>query len=369
MQIGGTTAPGFEPVGAVFSRSLTEGRELGAGVFAFHRGAPVVRLWGGWTDAARSQPWRPDTIVTAFSTVKPMVATCALLLVDRGQLQLDAPVARWWPEFGQAGKERVTVRQLLSHQAGLVALRDDVPADEIVEWDAIIARLAAEPPWWEPGTGHGEHAYFYGHLIGELVRRVDGRPIRRFFREELAVPWNLDYQIGVRLEDRARVAALAGLETLFPGGDAGEPGSIYRRALTNPPGMLDPSVVNGDAWMTADVPAVNGFGTAEAVARFYQGFLAGGVLDGERLLSEELCREAISVQSSGRDHFLEQDVSWGLGFQLDGSTFGHGGLGGSVGYASPGLQLAFGYITNLMAGHERADNLADAAEACAVSLG
>jgi len=369
MEIGGTTAPGFEAVREAFERSFAERQELGAAAFVFHRGEVAVNLWGGFADEARTRPWRPDTIVQAYSTVKPMVAACALLLVDRGHLELDGPVARWWPRFGQAGKERVTVRQLLSHQAGLVALRDDVPAGEIFDWDTIVGRLEAEDPWWEPGTAHGEHAYFYGHLVGELVRRVDGRPLRRFFDEELAKPWGLDYQIGVRAGDRRRVASLVGLDMLYPGGEAGEPGSVYRRALTNPPGMLDPSVVNGEAWKAADVPAVNGFGTAEAVARFYQGFLNGGVLDGRRLLSEELCREALTVQSSGRDHFLGEDVSWGLGFQLEDGTFGHGGLGGSFGYAVPALHLVCSYVTNFMASHERGDAVADAAEACAARLG
>lgn len=365
MQIGGWAAPGFEPVREELARSFTERGELGAAVCIHHRGRPVVDLWAGWTDAAQSRPWHRETIVHAYSTVKPMVASCALILVDRGVLALDEPVARWWPEFAAAGKARVTVRQLLAHQAGLVALRDEVPAAEIFDWAAIVERLASEAPWWEPGTRHGEHAYFYGHLVGELVRRADGRPIRRFFAEELAGPWGLDYQVGVRAADRGRVAPLAGLEQLWMGG---EPGSVYRRGTSNPPGMLLPEVVNSAAWMDADVPAVNGYGTAEAIARFYQGFLNGGELDGRRLLSEALCREATSVQQSGHDVLLERDVDWGLGFQLEDGTWGHGGLGGSGGYASPELGLAFGYVTNRMAGHDRGDALADAAEACARRL-
>jgi CubicO group peptidase (beta-lactamase class C family) len=366
MEVGGRVAPGFERVGEVLQRSVSDRTELGASVCAHRLGELVVDLWAGWTDADRTTPWKRDTIVHAYSTVKPMVAACALILVDRGQLQLDAPVARWWPEFGAAGKSAVTVRQLLAHQAGLVAIRDDVPAADIFDWDAMIERLAAEAPWFEPRTQHGEHAYFYGHLVGELVRRADGRPVRRFFDEELAGPWGLDYQIGVRERDRGRVARLVGLETLYPGGVGGESGSVYRRGVTNPPGMLDPAVVNSNAWMDADVPAVNGFGTAAAVARFYQGFLGGGELDGRRLLSAELCREATSVQRSGWDVLLERPVAWGLGFQVepDGS-WGHGGLGGSGGYALPELDLAFGYVTNLMADGDRSDRLAEAVEECA----
>ena len=369
MRVEGTVAPPFAPVRDAFARNFTERDELGAGVSVVHRGEVVVDLWGGWVDEARTLPWSRDTIVHTYSTIKPLVATCALLLVYRAALDLDAPVTRHWPEFGAAGKESVTLRQLLSHRAGLVALREPVPAVEIFDWEAMVERLAAEAPWWPPGTAHGEHAYFYGHLVGELVRRVDGRDIARFFREELAEPWGLDVQIGVLPDDRPRVARLAGLESLYPGGLSGEPGSVQRAAVTNPPGMLVPEVVNSEAWMAAAVPSVNGFGTAAAVTRFHQAFLAGGMLDGDRVLSEELCREATSVQSAGHDVYLERPVEWGLGFQIENGSYGHGGLGGSGGYAEPKLELAFGYVTNLMAGHDRGDAVADAAEACAREIG
>ncbi len=365
MPIQGMVAPGFEPVRDAFEGNFAERGELGAGLCVLHRGRVAVNLWGGWVDAARTQAWQPATIVHVYSTTKPMVATCALLLVDRGVLHLDDPVARYWPEFGAAGKDAVTVRELLSHRAGLVALRDPVPAEEIFEWDAMVTRLAAETPVWPAGTAHGEHAYFYGHLVGELVRRIDGRDIARFFAEELAGPWQLDFQVGVRPADRPRVARLAGLEVLHPGGMTGEPGSLKRAAVTNPPGMLLPEVVNSERWMSAAVPAVNGWGTAPAVGRFYQAFLDEGMLDGRRVLSADICREATSVQSSGPDAYLERDVDWGLGFQVEGESFGHGGLGGSTGYADRRLGMALGYVTNLMADHARVDAVADAAEACA----
>jgi CubicO group peptidase (beta-lactamase class C family) len=368
MRTDGVAAPGFEPVLDAFRANFTDRAELGAAVCVLHRGQVVVDAWGGWADESRTRPWQRGTLVHVYSTTKPLVATCALLLVDRSRLGMDAPVADYWPEFGAAGKGAVTVRELLSHRAGLVALSDPVPADEIFDWDAIVRRLAAAPPSWPDGTAHGEHAYFYGHLVGELVRRVDGRGIAQFFREALADPWKLDFQVGVGPEDRDRVAPLVGLDRLYPGGLAGEPDSLKRAAVTNPPGMLLPDVVNSEAWMSAAVPAVNGFGTAAAVARFYQAFLDDGILDGERVLSGEICREATSVQSSGRDAYLEDDVDWGLGFQIEGQSFGHGGLGGSSGYADRGLELAFAYVTNLMADHDRGNAVADAAEACARGL-
>ncbi|HEX6127402.1 MAG TPA: serine hydrolase domain-containing protein [Candidatus Limnocylindria bacterium] len=368
MQTDGVVDPRFATVREAFIGNFAERGELGAGVCVIHRGRVVVDLWGGWQDEARSVPWQRDTIVHTYSTTKPMVAACALVLVDRGSLELDRPVAAYWPGFAGAGKGGVTVRQLLSHQAGLVALRDSVPPDEIFDWSAIIARLEAEEPRWEPGTAHAEHAYFYGHLVGELIRRVDGRSISRFFAEEIAGPWGLDFHIGVRPADRQRVAPLHGLETLFPGGQAGEAGSVYRAALCNPPGMLLPEVVNSEAWMAAEIPAVNGYGTASAVARFYQAFLNGGELEGRRVLTAETCRAATSVQSSGHDAFLERHVDWGLGLQVEDGTFGHGGLGGSGGYADPALDLAFGYVTDLMAEHDRSDALAIAAEASVGSI-
>jgi CubicO group peptidase (beta-lactamase class C family) len=364
MRIDGVVAPGFESVRDAFEGNFLDRGELGAGLCVIHRGETVVDLWAGWMDEARTRPWRADTIVQVYSTTKPLVAACALLLVDRGALQLDDPVARHWPEFGAAGKAGVTVRQLLSHQAGLVVLREPAPTELLFDWDALVHRLEEEPPWWPPGTAHGEHAYFYGHLIGELVRRVDGRSLSRFLEDELAGPWGLDFQVGVRARDRPRVAPVAGLASLYPGGMAGEPGSVYRAGLTNPPGMLLPEVVNSPAWMSAEIPAVNGYGTATAVARFYQGFLAGGELGGRRLFSANACREATQVQASGPDVLLGRDVDWGLGFQIENGTFGHGGLGGSGGYADPSLDLAFGYVTNLMAVHDRSDAVADAAEEC-----
>lgn len=359
MHIGGSVAPGFEGVRRAFERNLTELGDLGAAVAAFHGGVPVVDLYGGSVDASGDVPWDARTIVMTYSTTKPLTAACLVLLADRGRLDLDIRVAEHWPEFAAHGKEWLTMRGLLTHQAGLLTLDAEVATETLYDWDAVISLLARQAPMWEPGTKHGEHAYFYGHLVGEVVRRIDGRSLGRFFAEEIAQPWGLDFHIGVSDRDIDRVAPL-----VFSPGWAvevsGAPGSLYNRALNNPPGMLDEEIVNGREWLQAEIPAVNGVGTAMAVARFYQGLSRGGELDGARVFSPEACREMFAVHSSGPDVLLERDLDWGLGVQIDEDGIGHGGLGGSAGLYSPDLDVTFGYVTNLMSDAPRADALWEA---------
>ena len=360
MDVGGYVAPGFEEVRDEFERNFTERGEVGASVCVIKRGEVVVDLYGGTRDGVN--PWTPDTLVITYSTTKPIAASGLGLLIDRGLVELDEPVATYWPEFAQSGKEGTTIRHLLTHQAGLVALRQDLPAEALFDRDVIVHALEAEEPMWEPGTKAGEHALFYGHPIDEIVRRVDGRSLHDLFAEEVAAPWGLDFHIGLRDEEMGRTATVFGMEETWPGGAVGEPGSLLHRALTNPPGALSPDVVNSERWKKADVPAINGYGTAAAIARFYQGFLSEGVLDGTRVFSERACRAASAVHYSGEDVLLERHVDWGLGFQVEDEFFGHGGIGGSSGYAARHLDLAFGYVTNKMGTHDRADAVADAAE-------
>ena len=365
-QIRGTTTPPFAPVVEELQRNFDERGETGCSLAVFHRGELVVDLWGGHKDAHGKEEWDRDTLVLTYSTTKPIVASCVLLLVDEGRIGLDDLVTDHWPEFGRAGKRSVTVRHMLTHQAGLPALRTDLPAEALFDRKTIVAALEAEEPWWEPGTKHGEHAYFYGHLIDELVRRVDGRSAHTMFAEEIADRWQIDFHVGLDEAALERTSHLSGIEEAWPGGAMQEAADeMHRRALTNPPGALDPEVVNSDRWKLAEVPAINGYGSAYAIARFYQGFLSGGVLDGARVFSEEACREATSIQSSGLDVFLERHVDWGLGFQIEEQYFGHGGLGGSSGYAARELDIALAYVTNKMAGHDRAEAVCELAENCA----
>ncbi len=358
--------PAFAAVGEAFARGFEERGELGAAVAVHLNGRLVVDLWAGLADPAAEIPWAEDTIAHAYSVSKPVVATCALVLVDRGALDLDAPVAEYWPEFAQAGKERALVRHLLAHQAGILVLREAQPREALFDWERLTELLAAEPPLWEPGTKHGEAAGFYGHLVGEVVRRVDGRSLGRFLAEELAAPWDLDFHIGLGPEEQMRAARLV------------DPGGAWRRSiaedrrrwleasLDNPPGMLDVDVVNSEAYRAAEIPAVNGHGTARSIARFYGGLAAGGELDGVRLLGPDTVEEALRPQASGWDELLEDDAVWSLGFRVDGDDggFGLGGVGGFAGYGirRPGLALGFGYVTCRLGGYERTEACEDALE-------
>jgi CubicO group peptidase (beta-lactamase class C family) len=336
----GEVAAGFESVRDAFAGCFTDLGETGAAYAAIVGGRRVVDLWGG-------EGFERDSLVHVYSVTKPMAAFCVLVLADRGQLALDDPVARWWPEFAQSGKERVTVRQALSHQAGLVALREQQPAEALLNWERLCSLLAAEAPWWAPGTRHGEHALFYGHICGELVRRRDGRTLGTFWREEVAIPWGLDFHIGLGPGELRRAVDLEG--ELSPGD------GLYRQALTNPPGPLELPVVNGDAWRAAEIPAVNGHGTAGAVARFYAGLLAGGELEGVRLVAPETVATMTRGELTAEDAVFGDRRTWGLGVRVDADGFGMAGLGGSIGTADPAVRLAQAYVTRHLAGHERAE--------------
>jgi CubicO group peptidase (beta-lactamase class C family) len=281
------------------------------------------------------------------------------MLVDRGALGLDDRVAAAWPEFGAAGKDGVTVRQLLSHQAGLAALRAPQPVEVLFDWDRLCSLLAAEAPWWEPGTAHGEHALFYGHLCGELVRRIDGRSLGTFWREEVAAPWGLDVHIGLGPEERLRTIDLVG--EIAPG-----EGELYRLAVSNPPGARDLAVVNSDAWRAAEIPAINGHATATGLARFFAGLVGGGELDGVRLVAESTVAAMTAGELTAVDKVFGEEVTWGLGVWVEPDGFGMGGLGGSLAMADPELGIAEAYVTRTMADHDRADAM-DAALRAAVA--
>jgi len=341
----GMVAPGFESVREAFERCFSDLGETGASFAAMLDGRLVVDLWGG--DGAKR-----DSLINVYSVTKPMAAACVLVLVDRRALSLEDAVSRHWPEFAQSGKRDVTVRQLLSHQAGLVALREPQPHETIFDWDRVCILLAAEEPWWDPGTAHGEHALFYGHLCGELVRRIDGRTLGRFWREEVAEPWSLGFAIGLREGEQARAVDLTG--ELRPADDEA---GLYALAVGNPPGLRDLAVVNSGRWRAAEIPAVNGHGNAVAVARFYAGLAAGGVLDSVRVLSRDIVEAMTAGERTGPDLVFEEEVTWGLGVAIDSDGYGMGGLGGSLGWADPQLGLAEAYVTRSMGDHDRAESM------------
>ena len=349
----GRVERGFELVEAALAEVVRAQPGTGAAVAVWLDGRWLVDLWGGTADASGARAWGRDSIVQPYSVSKPFVAVCALLLVERGELELDAVVQRYWPEF----TARATVRQLLAHQAGVVALDAPAPTELFYDWPAMCTRLAAQQPAWEPGTAHGESALFYGHLVGELVRRIDGRSVGRFLREEVCARLGLDFAIGLGPSDRGRAVEITGLDEAFRRASlAGKP-ELYRRATANPPGARDGTVVNSARWRAAEIPAVNGHGTARGIAGFYAALLTG------RLLAPTMLAEAMSVQASGIDRVFGEHNAFGLGFGVDANGFGMGGLGGSYGGASrDGYAIAF--VTGSMGSHDRAASVENALRTC-----
>lgn len=348
--LGGHTTDRFAPVAGVFAEVVAGSPGTGSALAVRHGGEWVVDLWGGYADAARTRPWTADTLVMPYSVTKPFAAVCVLLLADRGQVDLDVPAAAYWP--GLPGG--ATVRQLLDHSAGHVVLDAPAPQEAFYDWDLMVRLLEGQQPSWTPGEAPGESALFYGHLLGELVRRTDGRSLGTFLREEVTGPLGLDFHVGVPEADLPQVADLTGLELLAPGAE----GSLTRAALTNPPGALDATVVNSARWRRAEVPAVNGHGTARAVAGFYSK-LAGG-----ELLSPALLAAMTAPSTTGHDRVIDDETAWGLGVGVDEDGWGMGGLGGSFGWWSETGQYAMAFLTGHTAGHERGDRLENAVRSC-----
>jgi CubicO group peptidase (beta-lactamase class C family) len=346
----------FRAVRDEFVRNFGERGEVGAAVCIVVDGVTVVDLAGGWADPETGTPWRLDTLVDYYSVGKAFVALLALQLVDAGLLALDEPICSVWPEFAAAGKEGATLRHALCHRAGVPAIRAPLRNDDLWDWDRMAGALAATAPWWEPGTRHAYHTNTYGHLIGEVVRRVSGESCGRRLAA-LAGPLQADLFVGVPPAERGRCAevlfespgppaALDEALEAMPEGDA----RMEMLSYFNPPGYSSMGVVNTAAWRSAEVPSTNGHGTARGVARLYAALLEPG-----RLLSTDLLAEATSAQSSGYCPILHEDVTFGLGFKPtvprrpfgpNPGSFGHFGTGGAVGFADPAGGVAFGYVMN-----------------------
>src|SRR6516225_10301307 len=353
MEVQGFADGRFGPVRQCFAEILAAQPGTGAAFAAWCDDRLVVDLWGGYADLGRRRPWGADSLVQPYSVSKPFAAVCALRLVQAGRLDLDAPVQRYWPGF----RAPATVRHVLSHQAGVVLLDQPVPTEAFYDWGWMCALLAAQEPAWPPGTAHGESALFYGHLVGELVRRIDGRGLARFLREEVCAPLGLDYFVGLTPAEQARAVELTGLAEYFGQRLASLP-DLYRRAVTNPPGAFDPAVVNGPVWRAAEVPAVNGHGTARGAAGLYAALLRGD------LLSPALLREATTAQCSGVDAVFGTESAWGLGFGVDADGYGMGGSGGNYAGASVAGGYAFAFITGTMGSHARATAVENALRGC-----
>jgi CubicO group peptidase (beta-lactamase class C family) len=371
----GECAPRFAAVREAFEKSFDAGEEVGASFAAFLDGAPVVDLWGGYADAARKQAWQRNTLVNVFSTTKAPAALVLHVLAERGAIDLDAPVAAYWPEFARAGKQALRVRDLLAHRAGLAALRAPLPVEALWDWKQMTDALATEAPWWEPGTESGYHAMTYGFLVGEVARRAAGRTLGAFFRDEVARPLGADFWIGLPASEDARVAELvppspAELAAAGPAA-APAPGSLLAQVMANPP--LVPATANRPEWRRAEIPAANGHGNARSVARVMAALACGGSLGGVRVIGADALARATREEWRGKDLVLGVEMRWGLGFMLEsdalplspgGRAFGHGGWGGSLGIADPEARLGWAYVMNKMSpgtlGDTRAFRLAQA---------
>ncbi|MBC8187934.1 MAG: beta-lactamase family protein [Proteobacteria bacterium] len=372
--ISGHCDPRFESVRRVFTDRFEAGKEVGAAIAFTLHGESVVDLWGGYLAGRREREWERDTLVNTYSTTKGMTAICAHRLVEQGRLDLDAPVADYWPEFAAAGKAEIPVRWLLSHQSGLPAIRKELPPEALFDWSAICAALAEQEPWWTPGTQHGYHPMTYGFLVGEVIRRVSGRTVGEMFREDVALPLRADFHIGLAESEDHRVSELIGSIGGPPKSAPGQPqarikgpmGDFMRdmqdpttmvgKAFNNP--RMSANTAHSRAWRGAEIPAANGHGNARALARIYGALACGGEVDGIRILEPETIDRARTEQASGPDATIGQlPMRYGLGYMLRSdfmplspspNAFGHPGAGGSIGMADPDSGVGFGFVMNKM---------------------
>jgi CubicO group peptidase (beta-lactamase class C family) len=372
--IQGWTADGFEGVRDAFAANFDAQAEVGAAFSAYHRGRKVVDLWGGVADVATGRRWDEDSVILVFSTTKGATAVCAHTLAQAGRLDVEAPVADYWPEFATAGKETMPVSYLMSHQAGLAWTDGTMTLEQALAWDPVVEALAGEAPKWEPGTAHGYHATTYGWLVGEVVHRIDGRSLGTYFHDEVATPLGLDFWIGLPEEIEPRVAPLITID-IPADGPARElmdqfmgPDTMLGKALSAPGGAFsDFSLFNSRQIRAAEIPAANGVTDARSLARMYAATVSE--VDGVRILTPEQVKAATAQRTSGPNIVLmDMDIQFGLGFMVPSTlmpfqpgSFGHFGAGGSVGWADPDAELGMGYVMNRMdiglAGDVRSANL------------
>ena len=378
-EVNGFCDPHFQRVADEFVRNFEERDEVGAAVCVTLEGEPVVDLWGGSADPATDKPWVEDTITLVWSATKGATALCAHMLASRGLLDLDAPVTRYWPEFGQAGKEGITVNMLLNHQAGLPALRQPVPPGAFWDWELMVSMLEKEKPWWKPGSMHGYHGLTFGWLVGEVVRRVSGKSLGTFFREEVAEPLGLDFWIGLPEKHESRVAPIIPAPPPDPAGPISpmmaamvDPASLQALLMFNTGGHMLPGPdgvfgFNLRAARAAEIGAAGGITNARGLAGMYAPLASGGSMKGVTLVDRDtLARMAAVSSASALDAAILVPTRFAPGYvktidnrRVPGCTendsliiseeaFGHSGFGGAMGFAEPAGGLSFGYAMNRM---------------------
>ena len=353
-EVHGTCDPAFEGVRAAVAANLDQGKDVGACAAVTVDGKLVADVWGGFQDAAQATPWAEDTIINVWSTTKTMAALSMLVLADRGELDVDAPVATYWPEFKASGKENIAVRHLMSHTAGLSGWEEPMVAADLYDWEKATSLLAAQAPWWEPGTASGYHAITQGYLEGEVLRRITGQTIGAFFASEIAAPLGADFHIGLAAEHDARVARVIPPPPLAALAEGMDPTSVALRTFANPPLSAEQSW--DEAWRRAEIPAANGTGNARSVAIAQSALACGGTVNGKQLLSEETCELVFREQCNGTDLVLGAPLRHGIGYGLPGEliplpnprTCFWGGWGGSLCIVDLDARMTVAFVMNRM---------------------
>lgn len=358
-RVHGSVEAGLEAVQEAFSANFDRFGEVGAACCIYVGGRKVVDLWGGARRPQGADPYTAETLQMVMSSTKGVVALAAHMLAQEGRLDFDAPVTDYWPEFGAEGKQDMPVRWLFSHRAGLPSVARPLTLDDVFAWDPVVEALAAQRPLWEPNSAHGYHAGTYGWLAGEVIRRITGMSVGHFVAQRIAKPLGLQLWIGLPEAMEERVSPMIAPPPLPPGTPPDmfaarqlDPTTLLHKAFVNPP--MPAAAFNGRAFHAAEIPAANGIADARSLARMYAACI--GEVDGVRLLRPETTEKAMQVQSAGDDLVLGYETRFGTGFQLSfpfrpmagEGSFGHSGMGGSVGFAHPERGIAFGYVMNQM---------------------
>jgi CubicO group peptidase (beta-lactamase class C family) len=354
-EVQGTFDPRFEKMAQILSANIDSGADVGASAAVMLDGELVVDIWGGWVDEAHSAPWGRDTITNVWSSTKTQMALCALMLVDRGLLDVDAPVANYWPEFAANGKEGVLVRHLLSHTSGVSGWDQPITVEDLYDWEKSTAKLAGQAPWWEPGTASGYHALNQGHLVGEVIRRITGKKLGEFFREEVAMPLGIDFHIGLPESEFGRVSNVIPPPPLPIDLATLDPNMIVVKTFTGPAPGAEASWTK--EWRQADIGAANGHGNARSLAVAQSAISNGGVVHGTKLLSPDTIEQIFRVQAEGIDQVLMVPSKFGIGYGLPSETFPFlagrkicvwGGWGGSLVVNDLDHRMTITYVMNRM---------------------
>ena len=355
-KISGYIEPGYDALLNAFIKNFQVHGDVGAACAVYRHGKPVADLWGGFADAATQKPWQENTIVLAFSAAKGPTAVCMNQLAEAGLLDIDLPIAHYWPEFGCNGKEQITTRQVLCHRAGLAAVEGNLTLEEVLAWDPVVAAIAAQAPNWEPGTAHGYHARSYGWILGEVLKRITGKSIGAYIARNISAPLGLSYWVGLPEHQLSRCATLlppeGGSDAIAEllGAD-----SLTARVMSGPSGLFGYNEMwNRPELLMAEMPSSNGIGDARSFARLYAAVM--GEVDGVRLLGDDQLARACEPQAKGPDKVIFRDSCYGLGFMLQplvapeagANSFGHQGAGGAVAFADPDADISFAYVMNAM---------------------